>query len=65
MPCTPQPLNTITIRNSGIPPVTDQVTEAMVGRACYSMLNLFVGDDHRTLDISSHDLTIIQSPTGA
>jgi hypothetical protein len=60
-----QPLNAITIRNSGIPPVADQVIEAMAGRACYSMLDLFVGYDHRTLDSSSRDLTTIQSPIGA
>ena len=29
------------------------------------MLDLFVGYDHCTLDISSHDLTTIQSPIGA
>ena len=29
------------------------------------MLDLFVGYDHQTLDISSHDLTTIQSPIGA
>ena len=42
-----QPLNAITIRNSGVPPIADQVIEAMAGRACYSMLDLFVGYDHR------------------
>ena len=60
-----QPLNAVTIRNSGVPPLTDQVLEAMAGRACYSMLDLFVGYDHRTLDIASRDLTTIQSPIGA
>ncbi|KAF8257518.1 hypothetical protein EI94DRAFT_1537611, partial [Lactarius quietus] len=47
-----QPLNAITgfciplsfsIRNSGVPPLADQLIEAMAGRACYSMLDLFVG----------------------
>jgi len=37
----------------------------MAGRACYAMLDLFVGYDHRTLDIASRDLTTIQSPIGA
>jgi hypothetical protein len=36
----------------------------MAGWACYSMLDLFVGYDHRTLDIASRDLTTIQSPIG-
>jgi hypothetical protein len=57
-----QPLNTVTICNSGITPIADQVIEAMAGWACYSMLNLFVGYDHRMLDIASRDLTTIQSP---
>src|SRR6266850_2601428 len=59
-----QPLNAITIRNSGVPPIPDQVIEAMAGHTCYSMLDLFVSYDHRMLDISSRDLTTIQSPIG-
>ena len=57
-----QPLNAVTISNSGIPPVLDQVIESMAGCSCYTILDLFVGYDHRTLDILSHDLTTIQSP---
>ena len=60
-----QPLNSVTVRNSGVHPLADQLIEAMAGRACYSMLDLFVGYDHRTLDVSSCDLTTIQSPIGA
>jgi hypothetical protein len=37
----------------------------MAARACYSMLDLFVGYDHRMLDISSRDLTSFQTPLGA
>ena len=60
-----QPLNAVTICNSGITPIAEQVIEAMAGRACYSMLDLFVGYDHRTLDVASRDLTTIQSPISA
>jgi hypothetical protein len=60
-----QPLNVITICNSGVPPIADQVIEAMAGRSCYNMLDLFVRYDHHMLDASSHDLTTIQSPIGA
>jgi hypothetical protein len=60
-----QPLNAVTIRNSGVPPLTDQIIESMAGRACYAMLDLFVGYDHRTLDVASRDLTTVQSPIGA
>ena len=59
-----QPLNAVTISNSGIPPVLDQVIESMAGHSCYTILDLFVGYDHCTLDILSHDLTTIQSPVG-
>jgi hypothetical protein len=59
-----QPLNAVTIRNSGVPPIPDQIIKAMAGRACYSILDLFVSYDHRTLDISSRDLTTVQSPVG-
>jgi len=57
-----QPLNTITVHNSGIPPLADQLIKEMAGHMCYSMLDLFVGYDHRTLNVTSRDLTTIQSP---
>jgi RNase H-like domain found in reverse transcriptase len=60
-----QPLNAVTIRNSSVPPLADQLIEGMAGHSCYSMLDLFVGYDHRSLDIASRDLTTIQSPIGA
>jgi hypothetical protein len=60
-----QPLNTVTIHNSGVPPLAEQLIEAMAGQACYSMLDLFVGYNHRTLDVTSRNLTTIQSPIGA
>ena len=60
-----QPLNAVTIHNSGVPPLTDQIIESMARRACYAMLDLFVRYDHWTLDIASCDLTTVQSPVGA
>ena len=48
-----------------MPPFLDQFVEDMAGRACYSLLDLFVGYDHRALDISSRDLTTFQTPLGA
>jgi len=60
-----QPLNAVTICNSGVPPIPDQVIESMAGRSCYTMLDLFSGYDHRTLDPASRDLTTVQSPIGA
>lgn len=60
-----QPLNAVTIRNTAVPPFVDQFVEGIVGHSCYSMLDLLVGYDHRTLDVSSRDLTSFQSPLGA
>ncbi len=60
-----QPLNAVTVHNSRVPPLADQLIKGMAGCACYSMLDLFVGYDHCTLDIISRDLTTIQSPIGA
>jgi hypothetical protein len=59
-----QPLNAITIRNAAVPPFVDQFVEGMAACACYSMLDLFVSYNHRSLDISSCDLTTFQSPLG-
>jgi hypothetical protein len=59
-----QPLNAVTIHNSSVPPLANQIIEAMAGRMCYSMLDLFVGYNRHTLDVASHDLTTIQSPIG-
>ena len=60
-----QPLNAVTIRNSGLPPIPDQIVKSMAGHSCYTVLDLFVGYDHRVLDVSSRDLTTVQSPVGA
>jgi len=60
-----QPLNAVTICNSGVLPLTDQIIESMARRACYAMLDLFVRYDHHTLDVASRDLTTVQSPIGA
>ena len=60
-----QPLNAVTIRNAAVPPLVDQFVEGIIGRSCYSMLDLLVGYDHRTLDVASRDLTSFQSPLGA
>ena len=60
-----QPLNAITIRDSAVPPFTEQLAESFGGRGCYGLLDLFVGYDERPLDISSRDLTTFPTPFGA
>ena len=61
-----EPLNEVTIQHSGIPvPFTEQLVEHFAGRACISLLDLYVGYDKHTLAVSSHDLTTFQTPFGA
>ena len=60
-----EPLNQVTIAHSGVPPFTEQLAEQFAGRACSSMLDLYVGYDERALAINSRDLTTFQTPYGA
>jgi hypothetical protein len=60
-----EPLNKVTIQHSGVPPYTEQLAEHFAGRACGSMMDLFVGYDERALASSSRDYTTFQSPFGA
>jgi Integrase zinc binding domain/RNase H-like domain found in reverse transcriptase len=59
-----EPLNAVTIQHSGVPPFTDQIIDRFSGRACGSMMDLFVGYDERALAPSSRDYTTFQSPFG-
>ena len=47
------------------PLLSDQTIEYTAGQPCHTMLDYFVGYDHRTLDDSSRDLTTVQAPVGA
>jgi len=60
-----EPLNRVTIQHSGVPPYTEQLAEHFAGRACGSMLDLYVGYDERALAKSSRDYTTFQTPFGA
>ncbi|KAH7917089.1 hypothetical protein BV22DRAFT_991874, partial [Leucogyrophana mollusca] len=40
-----EPLNTVTIQHSGVPPFTDQVAEQFAGRPCGGILDLYMGYD--------------------
>ena len=60
-----EPLNKVTIAHSGVPPFTEQLAEQFAGRACNSMMDLYVGYDERALATSSRDLTTFQTPFGA
>lgn len=60
-----EPLNKVTIQHSGVPPFTEQIIDHFCGRACGSMMDLYVGYDERALAPSSRDYTTFQSPFGA
>ena len=60
-----EPLNEVTIQHSGVPPFSEQLSEHFAGRACGSMLDLYVGYDERALAPSSRDYTTFQTPFGA
>ena len=38
-----QPVNKVTIRNSGVGPIVDEFVEALAGRAIYSIGDLYSG----------------------
>ncbi len=59
-----QPLNAVTIRNSGVPPLIEQLAETFGARACYGVFDLFVAFDQRLLSVKSRDLTTFQTPLG-
>jgi hypothetical protein len=59
-----QPLNAVTIRDTGVPPYTQQLTENCGGWAVYSLLDLFIGYDKWTLAVKSRNLTTFQTPLG-
>ena len=60
-----EPLNRITIRHSGVPPIPDHLAEQFAGLACGAMFDLYVGYDERLIAESSRDYTTFQTPYGA
>ena len=59
-----QPLNAVVIKDAGCPPIVELYAESFGGCAIYGMFDLFVGFDHRMLDIESRDFTTFQGPFG-
>lgn len=59
-----QLLNKYTIQDSGMPPHVDTLGDSCGGKACYGILDLFVGYDERTLALASRDYTTFQTPLG-
>ena len=59
-----QPVNKVTIRNSGIGPIVDELAEMFAGRAIYSMGDLYSEYDQFQLALKSRDITSIKTPIG-
>lgn len=59
-----QPLNAVTVRDSGMPPYVDSLSESCSGRVLLALLDLLVGYDHRKLALASRDYTTFQTPLG-
>ena len=59
-----QPLNKVTIRDAGLPPIVDDFIEPFAGRQCYTVFDLFWGFDARKVHPESRDLTAFLTPLG-
>ena len=59
-----QPLNKVTIRDAGVPPILDDFIEPFAGRQCDTVFNLFSGFDAHSLHPDSQDLTSFMTPLG-
>lgn len=59
-----QPLNAVTIKDAGMPPILDAFVEPFAGSSCYSVFDLFWGYDARKVHPKSRDLTSFMTPLG-
>ena len=57
-----QPLNAVTIKDAATLPYVEHFAEQSAARSIYTMMDLFVGYDHRALAEQSRDLTTFQTP---
>ena len=59
-----QPLNKMSIRNAGCPPILDDFGEPFAGRQCYTVFDLFWGFDACKVHLTSCDMTAFLTPLG-
>ncbi|KAL2614094.1 hypothetical protein R1flu_025786 [Riccia fluitans] len=59
-----QSANKMTIRNMGSGPMVDEFVQAFVGRAIYSMGDLYSDYDQFQLAVESRDITTMRTPLG-
>jgi hypothetical protein len=58
------PLNKVTIRDAGLPPIVDEIVEGFAGRHIYTYADIMEGYNERELAEESRDYTTIQTPLG-
>lgn len=58
------PLNAVTVKDAGQPPLVDQYADQCSAHSVYTGLDLFVGYDHRTTDPISRPYTSFDTPLG-
>ena len=59
-----QPLNAVSIRETGLPPVLDDFVEPFAGRKCYTVFDLYWGFDARKVNTLSRPMTAFLTPLG-
>lgn len=59
-----QPLNKVSIRDAGLPPILDDFVEPFAGCQCYTVFDLFWGFDARKVHPQCRDLTAFLTPLG-
>ena len=57
-------LNRVTVKNTNLPPSTDEFSEEFAGCAISSLIDFFSGYDQVELDEESQDLTAFMTPLG-
>ncbi|ETW86497.1 hypothetical protein HETIRDRAFT_307698, partial [Heterobasidion irregulare TC 32-1] len=59
-----QPLNKVSIRDAGLPPIINDFVTPYAGCPCNTVFDLFWGFDARKVHPASRDLTAFQTPLG-
>jgi hypothetical protein len=59
-----QQLNSVTIKDAGLPPAVEQYAEWYAAKSIYTLMDIYVGYDHRVIDEESRALTTFQTPIG-
>jgi len=59
-----QRLNSVTIRDAGLPPRVEEFIDSMVGRVCYGLVDIMGGYDQRELHEELRPLTAFETQLG-